>query len=136
MPAVLAAAPPAGSRLWIQWTLSNQGRLTIVSFAGELDFTNAQDIVATLLRVLAAGTARLVLDLSGVTFLDVAGEHALLTAQRHAASRHVRLDVVCGCDPARAVLEQSGADGAFGLHRTVAEALSLEPEDEPRSTAS
>jgi anti-sigma B factor antagonist len=136
MPAVQACAPTAGSRLWIQWTLSNQGRLTIVSFAGEIDLTNADQLVGTLLTVLEAGTAQVVLDLSGVTFLDLAGGRALVAAQQHAASRQVRLDVVCASDPARAVLELGITDDTFGLHRTVTEALSRQQAAEPQAAAS
>ena len=131
MPAVCAAAPTGGSRFWIQWTLSNRGRLTIVSFAGEIDRTNADRLVETLLTVLRAGTTRLVLDLSGVSFLDVAGGRALLTARQHAVDQHVRLDVVCTAQAPRMVLEMQGTGEDFGLHRSVTEALSLRPEPEP-----
>ncbi len=130
MPAVCAAAPTAGSRLWIQWTLSNHGQLTIVSFAGEIDRTNADRLVETLLTVLRAGSTRLVLDVSGVSFVDVAGGRALLTARQHAADQEVRLDIVCTAQAPRLVLELHGADDASGLHRTVPEALRLQAERE------
>lgn len=91
---VCAAAPADGSSLWIQWTLSHRSCVRIVAFAGHVDATNVDYLLDTLGATIEAGSRKLIFDLSGVVFLDVAGGRALLGAQRHAAGHGLRLDLV------------------------------------------
>lgn len=123
MSTVAAAAPAAGSRLWVHWTLSNRGRSTIVSFAGEIDAVNADQLVATVCTVLEACSQRLIVDLSAVDFLDATGAVALLQARRHATARAVRLDVVCSARVPRRVLTVAEDDEAVEFFGSVAEAV-------------
>jgi len=122
-PTICAAAPTDGSSLWIQWTLSKRCQPSIVSFAGEVGFANADYIGSTLRTVLAANPHRLIFDLTGVRFLDAAGWRALRAARGQAARRSVRLDVVCaGPVPPKAAGEERG------LYATMAEALDAQEQ--------
>lgn len=56
--------------------------------SGELDITNAPGLYQRLMKVAEARPERLVLDLSGLAFVDVAGARALDCARR-------ALEVVC-----------------------------------------
>ena len=115
---ICAAAPAPGSSLWVQWTLSKRCQPSIVSFAGEISFANADFIGTTLRSVLAANPHRLIFDLTGVRFADASGWRALRGVRQQAARRSLRLDVVCsGPVPPRA------AGPAAGLYGTLAEAL-------------
>lgn len=53
------------------------GRVATVTLAGELDITNAPVLAERLLKVTGAHPERLVLDLSGLAFMDVAGARML-----------------------------------------------------------
>lgn len=63
------------SPLWVE--VSWDGRVATVTLAGDLDLTNAAGVAERLLKVTAAHPTRLVLDLSGLEFMDVAGARAL-----------------------------------------------------------
>jgi len=120
---IAAASPTNGSRLWVQWTLSNRGCPEIVAFAGEIDVANADDLVATLTGVLGACTERLIIDFSAVHFADAAGATALLRVHRHAQDRSLRLDVVCSANTPRRVLTLTGDDEEVEFFDSVADAL-------------
>jgi anti-anti-sigma factor len=119
----ICAAPPVnGGRLWIQWTLADRGLVRIVTFAGEIDHTNADYVVAILPPALQSGTERLIFDLTHVTVLDEAGAAALFAAHHDASARHVRLDIVCAAAlPHRG--EPTGGGEPFRVHATIHEAL-------------
>ena len=53
------------------------GVVATVAVAGQLDFSTASALTTRLLEVAAAHPDRLVLDLGGVVFVDVAGARAL-----------------------------------------------------------
>lgn len=122
-PPVCAGAPTSGSRLWIQWTLARRGRPTIVSFAGEVGAANSDSIVDTLQAVLESGAPGLILDLTGVRFLDGHGDPVMLAARRQAEALSIRLDLVCGADMRAVVLRQGGESETLCLHPTVTGAL-------------
>ena len=48
---------------------------------GELEIVSAPELEAMVRRLIAGGVASLVLDLSGLTFIDSRGVHALLAAE-------------------------------------------------------
>ncbi len=81
----------------------------VVSLEGPLDAASAPAVRERLHRALAPGV-RLVVDLSGVGFIDSAGLWALVSAFKRA--RAVTGDVVlCGVSPAvRSVLELTNLD--------------------------
>ena len=120
---ISAAAPTEGSRLWVQWTLSNRGCPTVVVFAGELDAANADQLVETLTAAFEACTDRLIIDLSAVAFADAAGATALLRARRLAQARSLRLDVVTPASAPRRVLTVDGDDEEVEFYDTLVDAL-------------
>jgi anti-anti-sigma factor len=120
---LVAGAPTAGSRLWVQWTLSNRGRSTVVSFAGEIDAANADHLVDTVGAVLETCRERLIVDLTAVGFVDAVGASALLRARQLASARAVHLDVVCAERVPRRVLTVPGDDEQIEFFGSVAEAL-------------
>lgn len=122
-PAVCAAAPTAGRRLWIQWTLSDRGHLSVVSFAGEIDGRNASDLAASLRDVVEAGSRQLIVDLTAVDFLGGVGSSGLLAAGRCAAARHLRLDVVCAATTEGKARVMAELGDALAVHPTVDDAL-------------
>jgi anti-anti-sigma factor len=72
----------------VQIDVSAEGAVVTVVVAGELDITTATNLIRRLLTIGAAHPERLVLDLSGLVFVDVTGARALHDA-------HTRLQTVC-----------------------------------------
>jgi anti-anti-sigma factor len=57
----------------------------IVAISGEVDVCTEAPLQQALLRIIRERSARLMLDLSGVSFMDCAGLRALLATQRRAS---------------------------------------------------
>ena len=60
----------------------------LITLRGEMDLRAAADLRETLLRALAEGGGSLVLDLSGLTFLDSTIISVLIMARKRAEVRH------------------------------------------------
>ena len=97
----------------------------IVRLAGELDLYNAHLVRDELIAAAARGPERLVIDLSGVTFIDSTGLGILIEARTRLANRRAFLLAGPGLETRRA-LEISGLDRHFAVHDSVDEALSAE----------
>ncbi|WP_106277406.1 MEDS domain-containing protein [Geodermatophilus tzadiensis] len=67
------------------------GRGPRLSLHGEVDLTEAEHVRTALVDVAGDGSGELVLDLSDLDFLDVAGGRALYGARRDLAARGIRL---------------------------------------------
>ena len=60
---------------------------TIVAIGGEVDVCTEAPLQQALLRIIRERSARLMLDVSGVSFMDCAGLRALLATRRRVARR-------------------------------------------------
>ena len=99
----------------------NEGSV-VVSLAGELDLYNAHEVRETLVVCCAEGPERLVVDLSGVTFIDSTALGVLIEARTKLANRRGFLLASPGHETKRA-LEVSGLDRHFAVYDTVDAAL-------------
>ncbi|MFN8123781.1 MAG: STAS domain-containing protein [Thermoleophilia bacterium] len=59
---------------------------TVLRLTGELDLATAPDVLAAVEAATGDGTSRLVLDMSGVSFIDSTGVRTLLEANRVAGN--------------------------------------------------
>ena len=98
---------------------------TVVSLAGELDLYNADEVRQALHACSAEGPARLVVDLSGVTFIDSTALGVLIEARSEMADHGAFLLAAPGLETRRA-LEVSGLDRHFTVHETLDEALAAD----------
>ena len=94
----------------------------VVSLAGELDLYNAHEVRDALLQCCAEGPERLVVDLSGVTFIDSTALGVLIEARAKLANRRGFLLAAPGIETRRA-LEISGLDRHFAVHESLDAAL-------------
>ena len=78
-----------------------------LDLSGELDLASAAEFERALERTLRARPARIVLDLSNLSFLDSCGLRVLLTAQRACEEADCALALIAG-DPARRLFELTG----------------------------
>lgn len=91
----------------LQVNIEENADNTVVRVAGEVDAQSADELRGHLLQ--AAG-GRLVVDLSGVTFLDSAGLGALVSAHRVVAERGGAMAVTGAHGMVREVLAASRLD--------------------------
>ena len=90
----------------------------VVSLAGELDLYNADEVREALAGATDGGPERLVVDLSGVEFIDSTALGVLIEARTKLPNRRAFLLAAPGIETRRA-LEVSGLDRHFGIHDTV-----------------
>lgn len=102
------------------------GRAQVVEVSGEVDLHTAPQLRAALEpAVAAAGTdlPDLVVDLTGVGFLDSTGLGEIVGAHKALQAKHARLHLVSGNDRVRRLLTITGLDGVLAVHPDRAAAL-------------
>jgi anti-sigma B factor antagonist len=87
--------------------------------AGEIDVSTAPEVEARLAELHLAGSEKIVLDLSGVTFFDSCGVHLVMQWTRRSAEERFDFAVIAGSDIVEHVLQLTGVkqhlrDGAPG----------------------
>lgn len=105
-------------------TVAEQDGRSIVSAAGELDAHAAPVLEAQTGALSRQPGGRLIIDLSGVSFIDSTGLGVLVAALKHAREAEGSLDVVVATPRVLKVLALTGLDVVIPLHSTLAEALS------------
>jgi anti-sigma B factor antagonist len=103
---------------------SSAPTVLVVRLAGELDLYNAQEVREALLECCAEGPSRLVVDLSGVKFIDSTALGVLIEARTRLPNRKSFLLAAPGLETRRA-LEISGLDRHFSVHESVDEARAV-----------
>jgi anti-sigma B factor antagonist len=96
--------------------------VVVVSLAGELDLYNANTVREALLECCAEEPARLVVELSAVTFIDSTALGVLIEARTRLPNRRGFLLAAPGLETRRA-LEISGLDRHFAVHESLDQAL-------------
>jgi len=102
--------------------VDDAGKAVVVRLAGELDLYNAHEVREVLLEHSTRGPERLVVDLSGVTFVDSTALGVLIEARTKLPNRRAFL-IAAPRQETRRALEVSGLDRHFGVHDTLDEAL-------------
>src|SRR3954471_3375797 len=90
--------------------LSLNGPRHVVVAAGELDQGAAEDLAAALDKPIEMGKTHVVLDLTGVRFMDSMAIHVLMGAARELRQRFGRLVLVCPDRHARRLIELTRLD--------------------------
>jgi anti-sigma B factor antagonist len=98
-----------------------EGRI-VVRLVGELDLYNAHVVRETLLGCCGESPERLVVDLSGVTFVDSTALGVLIEARTRLPNRRGFLLAAPALETRRA-LEISGLDRHFAVHESLDDAL-------------
>jgi anti-anti-sigma factor len=91
---------------------------TIVAISGEVDVCTEAALQQALLRIIRERGARLMLDVSGVSFMDCAGLRALLAARRRAEMCGGFLHLIAASAAVRRITELTGAQEALAMERS------------------
>ena len=123
MTTVDAVREPAQVPAEVILSVLRQSASTIATLEGELDIATVPALRERLLGVLRPGVRLVIIDLSGVSFCDVAGLAVLIGTQRRAAAYGI---IVCLAAPSHQVtklLRITGLDRSFTICATLADAL-------------
>ena len=105
--------------------IEHRGGAAIVHLVGELDLYNAPDVRTALLELCSEQPERLVVDLSGVGFIDSTALGVLIEARTKLANGRSFLLAAPGLETHRA-LTISGLDQHLAVHESVDAALTAE----------
>lgn len=95
----------------------------VVTATGELDVHSAPALSAEVDPLSSRAGAAIVVDLTGVGFVDSTGLGVLVTTLKHVREAGGRLDVVAATPRVLKVFALTGLDVVIPLHATLAEAL-------------
>jgi anti-sigma B factor antagonist len=95
----------------------------VVSVRGEIDLFTAPEFKQRVSAPIDAGRSRVVVDLSGTTFIDSSSLGVLIGAHRRLKNRDGALIVVCDNDAIVKTFRITGLDGVFTLVPTLEDAL-------------
>ena len=126
-PAVPAPPPTAGPPLDVEVESTPYGAL--VAIEGELDLATVPRVRAALAAEPVASAGAVVIDLTGVTFMDSTGLATLAGFERELAAHGGRLALACPEGPARLLLDVTGLAEQLALYATRAEAEAAARED-------
>jgi anti-sigma B factor antagonist len=103
--------------------VSEHAGISVVTVIGELDAHAAPLLRSSLDPLWLEPAVALVVDLSGVGFIDSTGLGVLVTALKHVREAGGTLDVVASSPRVLKVFALTGMDVVIPMHATLAEAL-------------
>jgi anti-sigma B factor antagonist len=99
------------------------GEVPIVAVSGEVDVYSAPALKESLTEQLQSGATKLIVDLTGVAFLDSTGLGALVEARAATTDAGGSLLLVCSQERILKLFTITGLDGVFSIYPTVGEAV-------------
>jgi anti-anti-sigma factor len=104
--------------------IRERGSIVMAVVEGEIDLSNAPELLGDLTAAVSNSARGLLLDLTGLEFLDSSGVHMLYDVADRLATRQQRFAVVLEADaPPRRAIELSGVEPAAWLHADLSSAL-------------
>ncbi len=98
-------------------------RVAVVEVAGDVDMSNAADLLAALVAALDRGPRGLVVDLTRTTFFCSAGINLLVNAAMRAGDREVRMAVLADHSAVLRPLQLAGVNDLLTIRPTREAAL-------------
>jgi anti-anti-sigma factor len=97
--------------------IRERGTIVLATLEGEVDVSNRDHVAKKLTEAVANSATGLLLDLSGLEFMDSSGVHLLYTLAERLSARQQRYAVVLPpSSPPRRAIELSGTAPAGWLH--------------------
>jgi anti-sigma B factor antagonist len=109
----------------VELSVSRQsvGGYPVVAVSGEVDVYSAPSLKESITDLLTSGASTVVVDLSGVAFLDSTGLGALVEARAATSDAGGSLPLVCSQERIIKLFTITGLDEVFAIHPTVDEAV-------------
>ena len=108
-----------------------EGVHTVIGVTGEIDVYTAPTLRERLNEVVADGQHHLVVDMSGVDFLDSTGLGVLVGGLKRVRSQNGSLQLVCDQEKILKVFRITGLTKVFPIHPTLDRALAERPTPVP-----
>nr|WP_304049964.1 STAS domain-containing protein [Jatrophihabitans endophyticus] len=110
----------------VELSVSRQtvGDIPVVAVSGEVDVYSAPALKESLAELMQSGVSTVVVDLTGVGFLDSTGLGALVEARSATTEAGGSLPLVCNHERILKLFTITGLDGVFSIHPTVDAAVS------------
>ncbi|MET7457302.1 STAS domain-containing protein [Streptomyces sp. NPDC005574] len=99
------------------------GGVPVATVDGEIDHDVMGDFERALLSQDAATLPRIVVDLSGVTFMDSSGINVFIAAHRRVGEAQGWLRIAGAQDSVRSLMQMVGIDALIDCHPSVEQAL-------------
>ncbi|NCO43211.1 MAG: anti-sigma B factor antagonist [Armatimonadetes bacterium CG_4_10_14_3_um_filter_66_18] len=103
----------------------------LMVLAGELELANCSRVRDAAISLLAQSTTRIVMDLSGLSFIDSSGVGVVIGTLKRARERQGAVALVCTDPTILRVFEITGLAQVLSLHATQEEANQALREEEP-----
>jgi len=97
--------------------IERQG-VMIVALKGEVDLESSPEAREVLLKSIE-GATRVLIDLSGVTYIDSSGVASMVEALQVSKKNGAVFALAAASEPARRILELARLDKVFTIHETV-----------------
>lgn len=95
----------------------------VVRLTGEVDMYTAPQLKESMLGLIDGGAAKVVIDLSGVTFIDSTALGVLIGGVRRLHAAGGAMALVVATRPVGRVLSITGLDRVFAIHDTLEDAV-------------
>jgi anti-sigma B factor antagonist len=102
---------------------TSAGDVPILVVSGEVDVYSAPALKDRISELIESGNATLIVDLSGVAFLDSTGLGALVEARAATTEAGGSLPLVCNQERILKLFTITGLDGVFSIHSKISEAV-------------
>ena len=97
--------------------------VNILSCSGNLDLETVDIFTGAALSLLGTDRKPLIIDLSGVSFIDLMGLSGLIAALTHAREAELGLDLVVNTERVSRLLSLTGVDVLLPIHESLKGAL-------------
>ena len=107
----------------LQIEVRSEGAWRVLDVNGEVDLYTSPQLRDAIDREVGEGTSRVLVDLTGVTFMDSIGLGVLVGSLKRSRERGGELALVCTEGSVLKVLTITGLDRVFPIHSSVADAV-------------
>jgi anti-sigma B factor antagonist len=107
----------------LQIDARTEGEWRVLDVRGEVDLYTSPQLRESIDREVGSGTPKVLVDLTGVSFMDSSGLGVLVGSLKRSRERGGELALVCTEGSVLKVLTITGLDRVFPIHASVADAL-------------
>jgi anti-sigma B factor antagonist len=104
---------------------AHKGDACLVTLSGEVDVYTAPALRERLVEDIEGGCPMVVIDMSGVDFIDSSGLGVLVSALKRVSEAGITMRIVCDSEPVLKIFRITGLDKVFDLVPSLDEAIEV-----------